>query len=243
MTGEDPVVQVWRRREQWSGGAALVVVLEAAEVGDLNDRTAGWRLCGPRDRRILVQREVSAPFVIIGQEEFERASKRPLIPHDDVIETLAPQGADQALDERILVRPAKAGAFSGKSPARARARSPVAWMAGRREINDLKPIDKAIVRMVSESPGRSASERTGSPESSSPEGRTFQNQVKAAWNGARWPTRRSTSAGSQRQHGDKDAPSNWRSPSRPAAKVAEQASRITGQPGSRWTASGSRRGS
>jgi hypothetical protein len=68
-------------------------------------------------------------------------------------------------------------------------------MAGRREIDDLKPIDKAIVRMVSESPGRSASERRRSPENSSPEGRTFQNRVKAAWDGAGWPTRRTTSAG------------------------------------------------
>jgi hypothetical protein len=31
-------------------------------------------------------------------------------------------------------------------------------MAGRRETNDLKPIDKAIFGMVSESPGRNASE-------------------------------------------------------------------------------------
>ena len=217
--------------------------MQPADVRDLNDRAAGRRFRCARDRRIFLEREVRAPLVVVIQDPRKRASKRSFVPHDDVIEALAPDGPDQALHERVLVRPAKAGAFSGKSPARARARSPVAWMAGRREINDLKPIDKAIVRMVSESPGRSASERTGSPESSSPEGRTFQNQVKAAWNGARWPTRRSTSAGSQRQHGDKDAPSNWRSPSRPAAKVAEQASRITGQPGSRWTASGSRRGS
>jgi hypothetical protein len=45
--------------------------------------------------RILVQREVRAPFVITGQEKFKRASQRPLIPHDDVIETLSPQGPDQ----------------------------------------------------------------------------------------------------------------------------------------------------
>ena len=102
MTGEKPVVQVWRRREPWSGGAALVVVLEAAEVGDLNDRTAGWRLCGPRDRRILVEREVSTPLVVVIEEAAKRASQGPLIPHDDVIETLPPEGPDDALDERIL---------------------------------------------------------------------------------------------------------------------------------------------
>lgn len=38
-------------------------------------------------------------------------------------------------------------------------------MAGRRETKYLKPIDKASVRDVSESPGRNESERTGGPES------------------------------------------------------------------------------
>ncbi len=38
-------------------------------------------------------------------------------------------------------------------------------MAGRRETDDLKPIDMAIFGMVGEPPGRNASERTGGPES------------------------------------------------------------------------------
>jgi hypothetical protein len=92
---------VWRRREGWSGGATFVVVMEAADVWDLNDRAAGWRLCSPRDGGILGQGEVRPPLVIIGQEASEGASKGPLIPHDDMIETLSPQGADQALDKRI----------------------------------------------------------------------------------------------------------------------------------------------
>ncbi len=37
-------------------------------------------------------------------------------------------------------------------------------MAGRRETDDLKPIDKAILGMVSEPPGRNESERIGSLE-------------------------------------------------------------------------------
>ncbi len=44
-------------------------------------------------------------------------------------------------------------------------------MAGRRETDDLKPIDKAVVRTVSESPGRNGSERIGGPESDGPGGR------------------------------------------------------------------------
>ncbi len=47
---------------------------------------------------------------------------------------------------RPLVRPAKAGAFNGRQSLRGKSQSPVAWMAGRRETNDLKPIDKAVLR-------------------------------------------------------------------------------------------------
>jgi len=38
--------------------------------------------------------------------------------------------------------------FAGVSAAEARVRRLVAWMAGRRETNDLKPIDRVIVRMT-----------------------------------------------------------------------------------------------
>ena len=49
------------------------------------------------------------------------------------------------------------------SPAGARVRSPVAWIAWVEETKFMKPIDKAIVGMVSESPGRNVSEPTGGP--------------------------------------------------------------------------------
>ena len=57
---------------------------------------------------------------------------------------------------------------AGVSPARARIRSPVAWMAGMRETDYLKPIDKAVFGTVIESPGRNESERTGGLESDNP---------------------------------------------------------------------------
>jgi hypothetical protein len=57
---------------------------------------------------------------------------------------------------------------AGVSPAGARASSPVAWMAGRRETDVLEPIDKALGRRVSEFPGRNESERRGSPETEEP---------------------------------------------------------------------------
>jgi hypothetical protein len=62
------------------------------------------------------------------------------------------------------VRPEKADVFSGRQTRRGKSQSPVTWMAGWRETETLKPTDEAIERMVRESPGRNASERTGGPE-------------------------------------------------------------------------------
>ena len=56
-------------------------------------------------------------------------------------------------------------AFSvGVSPTGERVRSPVAWIARVEETKLVKPIDKAIFGMVSESPGRNASEPIGGPD-------------------------------------------------------------------------------
>ncbi len=57
---------------------------------------------------------------------------------------------------------------AGVSPARVRIRSSIAWMAGIRETDYLKPIDKAIHWDVSELPGHNESERTDGPESENP---------------------------------------------------------------------------
>jgi hypothetical protein len=47
----------------------------------------------------------------------------------------------------------------GGRPTEAKVRSLVAWIAGRREIEFPKPIDKAIFRMVSKTSGRNESAR------------------------------------------------------------------------------------
>jgi hypothetical protein len=46
----------------------------------------------------------------------------------------------------------------GDSPTGGKVRDPVAWVASVEETNRMKPTDKAILGMVSESPGRNASE-------------------------------------------------------------------------------------
>ena len=49
----------------------------------------------------------------------------------------------------------------GVSPIGIRVRNPVTWVAFVEETKRMKPTDKAITRMASESPGRNASEPSG----------------------------------------------------------------------------------
>jgi len=49
----------------------------------------------------------------------------------------------------------------GVKPTGAEVRGPVAWIASAEETKSMKPIDKTIFGMVSESPGRNVSEPTG----------------------------------------------------------------------------------
>ena len=60
-------------------------MVQAADVRDLDDRAAGRRLDRPRKGRILVQREVSAPLVIVGEVLLEVAAQRPLVPRIRVL--------------------------------------------------------------------------------------------------------------------------------------------------------------
>ena len=80
------------------------MMMQAADVRDWDDRAAGWRLGNPRDGRIFVQREVSAPLVVVNEVALQVAAQGAFVPHDDVIEAFAPEGADHAFNERILPR-------------------------------------------------------------------------------------------------------------------------------------------
>ncbi len=53
--------------------------------------------------------------------------------------------------------------FSGIQPHRGKSQSPVAWITVVEETKLLKLIDKAILGMVSESPGRNESEPKSGP--------------------------------------------------------------------------------
>jgi hypothetical protein len=60
----------------------------------------------------------------------------------------SPSEAELRFPEAVAVRPAKAGASSGRQSHRGKSRSPVAWVAGSREIEILKPTDKCHRRMA-----------------------------------------------------------------------------------------------
>jgi hypothetical protein len=108
------------------------------------------------------------------------------------------------------------------NPAKAKARSLVAWMAGRRETNDLKPIDNVIIRMTASHRAAAQANAEVAPKMRGPGGRAHNRRAKAAWSIVGWLTRCPTPAGWERQHGDKDARSNWRNPPPPVVKAAEQ---------------------
>jgi hypothetical protein len=115
----------------------------------------------------------------------------------------------------------------GDRPTEAKVRSLVAWIAEKRKTESLKPIDKAIYRMVSKPSGRNESERRSSLEKSKPqrsstfpEGEGSMDRRKltdvAVHSGgvkatARWQGR-----------AKQDTISNWRDPPRPDAKAAEK---------------------
>jgi hypothetical protein len=73
----------------------------------------------------------------------------------------------------------------GDKPTKVIVRGLVAWIAERREIKFLMPIDKAVFRTVSKSSGRNESERGfGLERRSLRESRALFRRVKAAWDDA-----------------------------------------------------------
>jgi len=74
--------------------------------------------------------------------------------------------------------------FSGSQSHRGKSRNPVAWVAFAEETKRMKPTDKAVLGMASESPGRNESEPRGGLDRNNPEGRALYGRAKAAWHAA-----------------------------------------------------------
>ena len=70
---------------------------------------------------------------------------------------------------------------AGDSPAGVKARSPVVWIAGWRETNTLKPIDKATERVVASHRAVTKVNAEVASKVTNPGGRAIVRIVKTAW--------------------------------------------------------------
>jgi hypothetical protein len=71
------------------GGAPLVPVMEAADLGDRDDVTPRRRLRRSRMRRVFGQRQMRPGPMIVREVSCQHAAQMPLAEDDDVIQTLA----------------------------------------------------------------------------------------------------------------------------------------------------------
>jgi hypothetical protein len=65
-----------------------------------SDRTSEGAQPGRREH--LVQREVSSPFVVVGDVLLKMTAQGAFVAHDDVVQALASDGADHPFHKRIL---------------------------------------------------------------------------------------------------------------------------------------------
>jgi hypothetical protein len=85
-----------------SSCAALVPMVQSTHFGEHNDGAFRRRLDASRRGRVFLEGEMGSRPVIVGDVSSKHATQMPLAQNDDVIQTLAAQGSDQSLRERIL---------------------------------------------------------------------------------------------------------------------------------------------
>ncbi len=90
-----------RRAAGFSGGDALVVMMQAAEILVLDNAAAIGGLDPARFRAVHVERLMRAPMVVVVEVVLEDPLKVPLVHDDHVIEAISPDRADEPLDEGI----------------------------------------------------------------------------------------------------------------------------------------------
>jgi hypothetical protein len=87
-----------RAKNRQSSCSALVAMMKPACFWNFNDPANMGRLDLSRFRRILVQSEMTAAIVIIGEIGSKSCPKRCLVNRNDVIEALSADRSNQALD-------------------------------------------------------------------------------------------------------------------------------------------------
>jgi len=95
--------------DQWGGPGGLccltdVSMMEATDFANRHDRARLRPFNGPYVWRVLVKREMGSGAVIVGKVRGQNATQVRLAQNEDMVQTLAPDRADQPLRERILPR-------------------------------------------------------------------------------------------------------------------------------------------
>src|SRR5207249_5933514 len=85
-----------------SGGPSDVAMVEATDFANRDDPAEFRPLNSPAMGRILVEREVSTRPVVVRKVASQGAAQVSFAKDEDVIQTLAPDGADKPLREGVL---------------------------------------------------------------------------------------------------------------------------------------------
>ena len=85
-----------------SGGTPLIAVVESADLRKLDNVAIRRSLNGSLPRGVFAEAQVGSGSVVVDEVSSEKAVKMFLVQHDNMIEALAPNGADETLDVGIL---------------------------------------------------------------------------------------------------------------------------------------------
>ena len=85
-----------------SGGKAFVAMVQATDLREGDDSSCGTLLYGTSVGTVLVEGEVGPGSVVVVEVGRQDAAQMASVENDDVIETLAADRADEALDIGVL---------------------------------------------------------------------------------------------------------------------------------------------
>ena len=83
-------------------GDAIVTVVQAADLWHRDHPSGRRRRNGPRDRRVLAQREMRACVQVVGEVVPEHPPQPGLVRDDHVVQVLTSDRPDDALDASVL---------------------------------------------------------------------------------------------------------------------------------------------
>ena len=81
-------------RSIWGSGRSFVTVMQSANHWDADHTTLDRRFDGPRDRRVVFQRQVTSGIVVVVEVRHQNAAQMILVPHDEMVEALSADGPD-----------------------------------------------------------------------------------------------------------------------------------------------------